>query len=321
VPEFIKYTGHNIVRVRAYNLEILQSLSAMHVPAMQAHIDAYIQSLFARASDQSPDVRKLVCAALGLILSTRPDKLVPEIKSVVDFIAYSTKDKDESALEATEFWLTFAEDQALSEQLKPFVPIIAPLLLDGMVYTEMDLAELDLEDEEDEAVPDKESDIKPKAYGGKKHGAHETNDPSQANPNGQGKSREAGDKALEGEEEDEDYDDESDYDDDEAGGVWNVRKCSAAALDVMAVSFRHELLDVLLPHLKVKLFDQDWTKRESGILALGAIAEGECTPVGNANSFRMHRWARTTSTGNCPLVDKFIEGREGEFIVALSESS
>jgi transportin-1 len=159
---------------------------------MQAHIDAYINCLFARASDESPDVRKLVCAALGLILGSRPDKLVPHIKDVVNYIAYCTKDRDESvALEACEFWLTFAEDQALTGQLKQFVPIIAPLLLDGMVYSEMDLAELDKEDEEDEAVPDKESDIKPKAYSGKKHGAHETNDPSSSSSSGPGKSREA----------------------------------------------------------------------------------------------------------------------------------
>lgn len=51
-------------------------------------------------------------------------------------------------------------------------------------------------------------------------------------------------------------------------------KCSAAALDVLANVFRDELLPVLLTILKETLFHGDWEVRESGILVLGAIAEG-----------------------------------------------
>jgi len=52
-------------------------------------------------------------------------------------------------------------------------------------------------------------------------------------------------------------------------------KCSAAALDVLANVFRDELLPHLLPLLKGLLFHLDWVIKESGILVLGAIAEGE----------------------------------------------
>lgn len=55
------------------------------------------------------------------------------------------------------------------------------------------------------------------------------------------------------------------------------RKCSAAALDVLAGVFREELLPVLVPILKEALFHQVWEIKESGILALGAIAEGKIT--------------------------------------------
>ena len=51
-------------------------------------------------------------------------------------------------------------------------------------------------------------------------------------------------------------------------------KCSAAALDVLANVFRDELLPILLPILKETLFHDDWDIKESGILVLGAIAEG-----------------------------------------------
>lgn len=56
--------------------------------------------------------------------------------------------------------------------------------------------------------------------------------------------------------------------------ICSVGKCSAAALDVLANVFRDELLPHLLPVLKELLFHPDWVVKESGILVLGAIAEG-----------------------------------------------
>ncbi|ORY34979.1 putative importin beta-2 subunit [Naematelia encephala] len=271
VPEFIKFTSYDNPKIRLLSLKILHALGYIRIPAVDANIDDYLKALFSRASDTSPDVRRAVCTALGLILNTRPDKLVPELSNVVDYMAYCTKDKDEQvALEACEFWLTFAEDANLQGNLKPYLPKIVPLLLAGMVYSEMDLATLDV-DEDDEAVPDRDTDIKPKAYSSKTH-AHESNDQA-SSAAGQARSREAAEKALEEDDED-DYDDDDDFDDDDDTGGWNIRKCSAAALDVMAVSFKDDLLQILLPVLKDKLFSDDWTQRESGILALGAVAEG-----------------------------------------------
>lgn len=51
-------------------------------------------------------------------------------------------------------------------------------------------------------------------------------------------------------------------------------KCSAAALDVLANVFRDDLLLHILPLLKELLFHPEWVVKESGILLLGAIAEG-----------------------------------------------
>lgn len=55
---------------------------------------------------------------------------------------------------------------------------------------------------------------------------------------------------------------------------FTLGKCSAAALDVLANVFRDDLLPHLLPLLKGLLFHPDWVVKESGILVLGAIAEG-----------------------------------------------
>ncbi|KAJ8950269.1 hypothetical protein NQ318_021123 [Aromia moschata] len=116
---------------------------------------------------------------------------------------------------------------------------LVPVLVRGMKYSEIDIILLKGDVEEDDNVPDKEEDIRPQ--------------------NGTDK------------EDDDDYDD---GDDDGSLSDWNLRKCSAAALDVLANVFRDDLLPILIPILKETLFHQDWDIKESGILALGAIAEG-----------------------------------------------
>jgi transportin-1 len=101
-------------------------------------------------------------------------------------------------------------------------------------------------------VPDREEDIRPRFHKSRTHTI------KHAEENGEG----------------EEDDDDDVLDDDNSLSDWNLRKCSAAALDVLANVFNEELLPVLVPILKETLFHQDWDIKESGILALGAIAEG-----------------------------------------------
>lgn len=56
---------------------------------------------------------------------------------------------------------------------------------------------------------------------------------------------------------------------------YNLGKCSAAALDVLANVFKEDILPILMPILKETLSSNEWEVKESGILALGAIAEGK----------------------------------------------
>jgi transportin-1 len=51
-------------------------------------------------------------------------------------------------------------------------------------------------------------------------------------------------------------------------------KCSAAALDVIAGTYNQDILPHMLPLLKIVLSSEEWDRKESGILALGAISEG-----------------------------------------------
>ncbi|KAJ1019579.1 hypothetical protein NDA18_006057 [Ustilago nuda] len=273
IPKFIQATQHNDPRLRMHALNCLNQFVQIGSAALQNHIDTFLAALFKRASDESANVRRYVCQALVLILGVRPDKLIPEMDNLVEYMLYSTQDKDDDvSLEACEFWLQFAEEPSLKDKLRPYLSKVAPVLLKGMVYNELDLLMLG-GDEDDAAVPDRAEDIKPRHYGGGTH-RNEHLDDAAANggASGTGKSR----AAIEAQDDDEDdYDEDEDGEEDDDGiSDWNLRKCSAAALDVMAVNFGDELLEILLPYLKERLFSQDWLQRECGILALGAIAEG-----------------------------------------------
>lgn len=278
VPKFIEGSDHPEARIRVHALNCLNQFITLGSSSLQNHLDAYIACLFKRASDDNDYVRKFVCQALVLILTARPDKLLPELSNVVDFMLYSTQDKDEDvAVEACEFWLQFAEDPNVNSHLVPYMARVAPVLLKSMVYGEMDLILLG-GDDDDAAVPDKVEDLKPQHYSGKTHRNEREEDPSAAGPSNTAKSRAAIENDGNGDDDDDDdddydSDDEEDEDDDEVS-EWNLRKCAAAALDVMACHFGEQLLEILLPYLKERLFSPDWMQRESGILALGAIAEG-----------------------------------------------
>merc|ERR1719242_309616 len=160
-----------------------------------------------------------------------------------------TQDQDEGvALEACEFWLSLAEQPICKEVMAPHLDKLVPVLVRGMKYSEIDIILLRGDvDENDENVPDREEDVKPRFHRSRSHHPDTT------------------DMADE---------DDDGLDDDSSLSDWNLRKCSAAALDVLASVFRNDLLPILLPILKETLFHADWDVKESGILVLGAIAEG-----------------------------------------------
>ncbi|TFK65620.1 transportin-PC [Pluteus cervinus] len=276
IPKFLMLSEHPSAKMRSHAVACLSYFVPVNCQSLFVHIDSFIACLFKRASDDDPSVRRHVCQALVLLLAARPEKLMPEMANVAEYMLYSTKDKNESvALEACEFWLTFAEDVELAPYLRPLLGKVAPVLLDCMVYGEDDLLWLD-SDAEDAAVPDKETDIKPRHYGGKSHGLdHEATNGEPAAEGDPSKTRLGayGDEIINSDDDYDDYDDDY-FDDDDMSTEWNLRKCAAAALDVLGVRFSGELLNVLLNPLKDKLWSTEWLQRESGILALGAMAEG-----------------------------------------------
>ncbi|KAJ1985351.1 hypothetical protein H4R34_000005 [Dimargaris verticillata] len=264
IPKFIQYSDSAHAKLRVYALSCLNQFILTRANALMVHIDQFMQSLFKRATDDKPEVRKQVCQAMVMLLETCPDKLVPELDNIVSYILFCMQGDDEQlALEACEFWLTFAEQEELEGFLRPHLPRIIPVLLDSMVYSEMDLLTLDVE-EDDAVVPDREEDIKPRHHFAKSHDLGHKDA-------GTAKSQETWVEAADAS--DDDDEDDDDFVDD-LYAEWNLRKCAAASLDVMSTVFGVDILPFLLPLLQQALFNDDWIKKESGILALGAIAEG-----------------------------------------------
>ncbi|XP_074640252.1 transportin-1-like [Tubulanus polymorphus] len=251
IPKFLQFFKHSSPKIRSHAIACVNQFIISRTQALMLHIDSFIDNLFFLASDEDPDVRKNVCRALVMLVEVRMDRLIPHINNIIEYMLVRTQDSDDTvSLEACEFWVALADQPICKEVLTPYIERLIPVLVRGMKYSEIDIILLKGDVEEDESVPDKESDIKPRFHYSKTHSLKHT---------------EEGD--------DDDMSDDG-LDDDDTLSDWNLRKCSAAALDVLANVFREELLPTLLPILKETLFHQEWEIKESGILVLGAIAEG-----------------------------------------------
>ncbi|KAI9283036.1 armadillo-type protein [Umbelopsis sp. AD052] len=267
IPKFISFFDNPNPKLRVHAIAATNQFIMMRSQSLMINIEQFVNALFSRASDAEPEVRRHICSALVMLLEVRPDTLIPQLPNVVEYMIFSTQDMDEQvALEACEFWLAFAEQDDLRENLRPYLPRVIPVLLAGMVYSEMDLLTLG-GDEDDAHIEDSEQDIKPRFHRAAVVEHEHTTAATNAEP---AKKQSSGGDG----EDDEDDDDEDDFDDDEFYDEWNLRKCSAAALDVLATAFEGDLVKILLPLLKEQLFHEDWKHRECGILALGAAAEG-----------------------------------------------
>lgn len=252
IPKFLHFFKHHSPKIRSHAIACVNQFIISKTQALMLHIDPFLENLFALSSDDDSEVRKNVCRALVMLLEVRVDRLLPHMQNIIEYILLRTQDPDESvALEACEFWLTLAEQQICREVLGAHLQRLIPVLVHGMKYSEIDIILLKGDIEEDEMIPDSEQDIKPRFHKSKSHTQQHSI-----------------------EEDGEDSDDDYGLDDDDALSDWNLRKCSAAALDVLANVFHDDLMPVLLPILKETLESLEWEVKESGILVLGAIAEG-----------------------------------------------
>lgn len=272
IPRLLDVTSSPIARVRALALASLNSFIPQKPQAVVASLDSIFARLFQLANDSSDDVRRNVCRSFVLIVDIRPDQVQPHMGGLVDYMALQQRNTDDPdlALEAAEFWLAISENDKMCATLGPYLHKIVPVLLESMVYDEEAVMRLEA-DGDDAEVDDRAEDIKPHFVRSKTPRTLANGQAADGGANGQvSKPMLPDDDALsEGEVEE---------DDDEGGAdaeeQWNLRKCSAAALDVLASTFHASVFQIALPYLKENLRHQDWPNREAAVLAIGAVAEG-----------------------------------------------
>ena len=143
-------------------------------------------------------------------------------------------------------------------------PLISPLssLLSALLSSLLS-SPLSSRSDDDEAQPDRPEDIKPRFHRGRVAGGGAGAVSAEA---------EGAEGAEEGDDDDDDDDDDEDDDDDDDDddevAEWNLRKCSASGLDILAGTFGEAVLPTLLPLLQERLASPQWEVRESGIPAL-----------------------------------------------------
>lgn len=265
---------HTNPRIRSLSLQCINTTLITRMDALENVMNDFLRILYGLAYDEDPEVKKNMVRTLVMLVEMSPEYLEPNIDPIIEFMLTRTQDDSMPvALEACEFWLSMTDVSTCQERLRPYLPRLVPVLLKCMKYTEADIVALHGEDEAGDAtVPDKDEDMRPRfAKSSKLHSHMHVNEDGKMSGGNKNYHHGAGDNV----EMDDDDDFEDDFDDDDFG-EWSLRKCSAAALDMLASVYRGNVLQVLLPHLKAILEDNErhWIEKESAILALGAVAEG-----------------------------------------------
>lgn len=277
IPKLLQFMSSPVDKVRANAIAGLNIFIVEKAESLTKNVDTFLARLFDLANDTSEDVRKQICRAIVQIAEVLPGKISPHMEGLVSYMITQQRNVGDSelALDAAEFWLCIAEDKNLRGSLGPYLPNIVPVLLESMVYSEDDVLRLEAE-AEDAAAEDREQDIKPtfattKAVRAGNAGGNPLENRITADSNGGYQEiKDDDDDLSDGELEEYDEDDEEDDPEEQ----WNLRKCSAAALDVLASVFGKAVFEVTLPYLKSNLTHADWPNREAAVLAIGAIAEG-----------------------------------------------
>ncbi len=257
VPSLIRIAGHSEARLRRRALEALVSIIPLGSAAVDMNLQPLLAALSALTHDPDPTVRKCVCQALNELTEQRLEVIVETLQPILQFFLHATGDSDTSvALEACNFWSNFCINcSEATDALKEILDKLVPALMLRMVYSEDDLAGLPVDDVNDASVADRAEDLAPQFH-----------------------SHRGG---FQGEKNNGDDSDEDDGEGFEGGnmvmGAWTLRRSAATALDCLADTFENGILKPFLEALNQLLNwqgDEGWLRVESGILALGCIADG-----------------------------------------------
>ncbi|KAG8501956.1 hypothetical protein CXB51_000207 [Gossypium anomalum] len=268
LPRLFQFFQSPHTSLRKLSLDSVNQYIMLMPSALYTSMDKFLQGLFVLANDPAAEVRKLVCAAFVQLIEIHPSFLEPHLKNVIEYMLQVSKDTDdEVALEACEFWSAYCDAQLPYENLREYLPRLIPILLSNMVYADDDESLVDAE--EDESLPDRDQDLKPRFHTPRFHGSDDAED-----------------------------------DDDDSYGIWNLRKCSAAALDVLSNLFGDEILPTLMPIIEVTyllgMSKEPLTGSQSLVGALGPPRKCLVFGLGEVQTHSLiwHWWAKLSASGD-----------------------
>ena len=279
---FLKSTAPENAKLTALRSFVAVLAMPILPSALIRYFGEYMMDLSALAADPSPVVRQWVCRSIVSLLQNRTEYLDPATwPSVAQFMLKATAEGETVALDACEFWLSFAtlDETALRHDMMEvcatLMPQLIPILLQHMIYSEEQRVEIMAQNEleQDGATLDSVKPIFHRSrahHGGGGGGAASTHD----------------DEDDGGYDQDDEDDDDEDFDD--GGNEWTLRKCAAASLDALSNLYGAEpILQSLLPALEKGLSSTDPWVQEASILALGAVAEG-CREAMECHMTQLH---------------------------------
>ncbi|GES62288.1 importin subunit beta-2 [Aspergillus terreus] len=266
IPKLLEFTSNPSSKVRTMALSTIHIFLPRRPHALVASMDLFLSQLFQMANDSNTEVRRTVCQTFAQLVDFAPEKLIPHMEGLVNYIIMQQQNQEdpELALDAAEFWLGAGEQARLQQALAPHMPKIVPVLLQSMVYDEDDAIRLAGEGDDAE-LEDRAEDLKPQFA--KSKGARLDTSKPEDQANGNAPAEADDDNLSEGEIEDSEFGDDPEDE-------WTLRKCSAAALDVFSNVYHQPIFEIILPYLKETLRHEQWPQREAAVLTLGAVADG-----------------------------------------------
>eukprot|EP00054_Salpingoeca_dolichothecata_P020737 m.131371 g.131371 ORF g.131371 m.131371 type:complete len:874 (+) comp23728_c0_seq2:250-2871(+) len=234
IEKFIEYFEHCEASIRSLALGCVNQFIMGTSGILEHHMGPFVEGLFKLALDPDSNVRVNVCRALVMMLEVRIDELLPQMDNIIQYMLESTQDDDDTVALEACEFWLTVAEQEKAREI--LLPYLPKLV--PVLLNGMRYSEIDL--------------ILLK--GDMEDNADQPDDERDIRPWRKS--------------------DDDDDDGAEALSDWNLRKCSAAALDVLANVYQDSILEILLPLVQEIVVSDEWERRESGILALGAVAEG-----------------------------------------------
>lgn len=267
LPSLVAKMDHPDITIRGGSVNAVCQFVRIGMSRTSAEIiPLFLQKLLKLGrQDEDTQILSMVPTGFKTLLQLGSKVLKDDFKAVLMITLKLTNHREQRvAFSACEFWSELIKPSnttksdwfasgngtqdkgALGRTLLPHLKSLVPMLLQGMIYSQLELACMG-EEEKDSHMPDKPQDLAPRFVKTKERN----------------------------------FDAKKVHDEEKKEHIlgtethWSLRKSSANSLDHLAQMMSPELLPVLLPLIDTLLKHKDWIRRESGILALGAVA-GSC---------------------------------------------